>query len=296
MLVSSSMQTPMTSYDAKPSRLEDRYVRAGGIETRYWSVGDPSAPKLVLLHGIGCSIEDWAQNLPALAQTRHVLVPDFVGFGRSDKPDDAPYTLAFFADFVRDFLDAVGVAKTSLCGLSLGGGVAITFARRFPERLERLVLVAPAGLGREVWWLFRWLTPPGIGELFMRRMNRASTARTLRAMVHDPASVTDELIDLHTAFGALPGQRAAFLKTLRAGVGFGGMRPSAYRPVLEALSSIAAPTLLVWGRQDPILPFSVGEAVAARCPAVTLHAIEACGHLAPLEQPREFERAVLDFL
>jgi len=275
---------------------EDRYLRAGDIETRYWSVGEPSAPALLLLHGIGQCVEDWAEVVPALAQTHHVLVPDLVGFGRSEKPKEAPYTLAYFSEFVRDFLDAAGVERASLCGLSLGGATAITFARRFPARLERLILAAPAGLGPQCWWLFRWLTLPGFGELFLRRTTRAGMARILRALVHDPSSVPEDLIDLHTAHAALPGRREAFLKTLRSGVRFRGVRPSTYQPTLETLTRMAAPTLLIWGRQDPMFPISVGEQAAARCPALTFHPIEACGHLAPLEQPGEFARAVLDFL
>ena len=108
---------------------QDRYVRVGSINTRYRIQGAGSP--VVLIHGIGSSLEDWDLNFAPLAEQHCVWALDLVGNGRSDKPA-APYTMAYFSNFVRDF-SAQGLDRVSLVGSSLGGTVTLDFAIRYPE-------------------------------------------------------------------------------------------------------------------------------------------------------------------
>jgi 2-hydroxy-6-oxonona-2,4-dienedioate hydrolase len=114
---------------------------------RYLDYGPPGRKILILLHGLGASAERWSHVIPALSRYYRVIVPDIIGFGYSDKPRDADYTIDFFIDdFFRPFLDNLGISKTSIIGSSFGGHIATEFAIRFNHRVEKLVLVSPAGV------------------------------------------------------------------------------------------------------------------------------------------------------
>ncbi len=116
--------------------LQDRYVKVGSINTRYWQLGN-SGSVVILLHGGGGYIELWKSNILELAQHHRVYAFDMVGAGRSDKPN-AEYTFDFMARFTRDFMAALNIHHASLIGTSAGGGVALTFALKFPELLDKL--------------------------------------------------------------------------------------------------------------------------------------------------------------
>src|SRR5579884_1306110 len=117
-------------------------------------------PVLVLLHGITCSSETWADVIPALAAKFTVIAPDLLGHGRSSKPK-ADYSVGAYASAVRDLLLALGHGRATVVGHSLGGGIALQFAYQFPQMVERLVLVSSGGLGPEVHPIFRMAAVPG---------------------------------------------------------------------------------------------------------------------------------------
>ncbi|MFY9315002.1 MAG: alpha/beta fold hydrolase [Burkholderiales bacterium] len=278
--------------DGDPTRFVDRYIQVGTIKARYWAAGEGGAP-IVLLHGFGASVELWRFTLPALAKHHRVLAVDLPGFGRSDKPE-APYTLSYLAAFVRDFLDAMGMPRATLVGNSLGGGVALRFALDFPARLERLGLVAPAALGRGGSPLLRLMSLPGVGEL-LSRPSRAGTARLFRLATHNPAVVTDTIVDEAYQLARLPGTQRGFLGALRALVNPLGQRREIFGPILDGLPLIAAPTLVLWGRQDRFVP--VAHAGAARAiSGVRVEVWDPCGHLPMIERPGKFSALLLDFL
>src|SRR5438128_661518 len=105
--------------------MDDRFLDVGGVRARYRTAGEAGAP-VVLVHGLGGSVEIWERTMPALARDHRVYAVDLVGFGRSDKPD-AAYTIADLARFVRDFLDAAGLLRATLVGHSLGGATVLRF-------------------------------------------------------------------------------------------------------------------------------------------------------------------------
>lgn len=121
------------------------WIDAGGVRTRYIEAGDPGKPSVVLLHGIAGSLENFMANVGPLSKHFHVLAFDFVGTGLSDKPDH-PYEIKEYVKQLSDFLSAKGIEKTSLIGLSLGSWVTMSFAAKYPERVDKVVLIAPAGL------------------------------------------------------------------------------------------------------------------------------------------------------
>src|SRR5262249_45255415 len=134
-----------------------QYRRVHGYRRAFVYAG--SGPALLLLHGIGDSSETWRALLPTLARTHTVIAPDLLGHGRSDKPR-ADYSVAGYANGMRDLLSVLGIDRATVVGHSLGGGVAMQFAYQYPERCERLVLVATGGIAREVNPLLRLAAAP----------------------------------------------------------------------------------------------------------------------------------------
>src|SRR6059058_4457174 len=133
-------------------------IRLHGQPVSYHRSGE--GPLLVLVHGITSSSRAWERVLPLLAQHHTVIAPDLLGHGRSGKPR-GDYSLGAYASGIRDLLSILGIAKATIVGHSLGGGIAMQFAYQFPERVERLVLVDSGGLGSEVSLVLRAATLPG---------------------------------------------------------------------------------------------------------------------------------------
>ena len=141
---------------APAMRVESRIVHG---YRRVFRIGG-SGPALLLIHGIGDSSQTWRNVLPELARTHLVIAPDLLGHGRSAKPR-ADYSVAAYANGMRDLLGVLGIDRVTLVGHSLGGGVAMQFAYQFPEKTERMVLVASGGAGRGVSPMLRAATLPG---------------------------------------------------------------------------------------------------------------------------------------
>ncbi len=273
---------------------EDRYVRIGQINTRYWLQGEGKTP-LLLVHGLGGFIENWQPCLPLLAERHRVCAVDLPGHGRSDKPLSASYAATELAAFVEQFATTLKLDRLNLVGHSLGGAVALNFALNYPDRVEKLALVESAGLGKEGAFALRLLSVPLVGEL-LSRPSRAGTEKMLKTFVYDQAVVTDDLVELHYGMGTLPGAQQTFLKTLRAAANLWGQKQTMVGPIIQRLSAIQRPTLVVWGRQDPVLPVAHAEVAGTGIPNARVEILEQCGHALMLEQTEAFTGLLLDFL
>lgn len=278
----SSVQTPT-----------DRYVRLGEINTRYWAVGE-QGPAVVFLHGLGGCAEDWLANIRVVGAQHRAYALDLAGSGRTDKRI-TEYTLAYAAEFVRAFLDAMRIEEATLIGNSMGGAVALQCALQFPRRVTKLVLVGSAGLGRELNPVFRLASLPLLGRWAMRT-SRSQVVRFMRVCVFDSVHVTDDFVDCHYVPLAAPGGRETLHAILRAGVGLRGVRRDVLRPLFEGLPGINAPALVIWGRQDRILPVTHARVAEERLPNARVHVFDRCGHMPQVEHPGRFNALVLDFL
>jgi 4,5:9,10-diseco-3-hydroxy-5,9,17-trioxoandrosta-1(10),2-diene-4-oate hydrolase len=272
---------------------QDQYIQVGQILTRYWALGDGGMP-VILLHGIGDSVENWMRSIRALALGHRVYAVDLVGSGRSGKPDVA-YSFEHFARFVNGFMMSLGIHCASLAGHSLGGAIALTYAIQFPEKVDKLVLVSSGGLGRNISPRFRLATLPFVGE-WLTRPSRERVARSLRKCFHDPALVSEELIELKHEIAALPGAHDTYLSTVRTLGSLRGLRHDVVRPILDNLYTINAPTLIVWGRHDRILPLAHAHAAKKRIPNAQLRILDCCGHLPQVECPEAFNALAAEFL
>jgi pimeloyl-ACP methyl ester carboxylesterase len=271
----------------------DQYVRVGQISTRFWKTGDEGST-VVLVHGLGTSVERWAPNIEDLSKHHRVFALDLIGAGRTDKPS-VSYSVADLARFLHDFMAAQGVERASVIGASLGGGVSLQFAIHYPEKLEKLVLVGSAGLGRECPLAVRLCTLPLAGEI-LTRPTRKGTARFFTSLVHDPSVVTDEVVDRAWQLRTLPGAHKAWLSTLRDNYDLWGLHAETLRSTVENLGAITAPTLVVWGREDRIVPVAHAYVAEQGIPNARLRIFDSCGHVPQLEYSAEFNALVSEFL
>ncbi len=271
----------------------DSYVKVGPYNTRYWEAGRKGSAVL-LVHGLGGSVENWSQNIGPLSKRHRVYALDLPGFGRTDKAP-IPRTLYDLVDFIAQFMGKVGIDKASLAGNSLGGGLVLQFAAQYPALTEKLILADSAGLGRDVRIDLRACAVPCLGE-WLTRHSRNTVVSLWRKIVYDPALVSDELVDLTYELYRLPGAREALLTTLRAGIDLGGQRKKLVEELRRNLPAITAPVLITWGRQDGIIPLKHAEAGRRQLARSEVYVFEECGHMPQFEHPDLFNELALRFL
>ena len=273
---------------------QDRTIQIGKIRARYWDEGSQGEP-VVLIHGLGGYVENWLPSFDALAAQHRVVAVDLPGHGRTEKPTDVAYGVENLAGFVKDFMAALQIKRAHVVGHSVGGAVATRLVLMHPATMDRLALVAPAGFGKEFHPMVRLSTAPILGEL-LTRPSRSGSADFARTAVHDPAVITDELIELDYQMALQPGAQAASLRTLRGLCSPFGQKKSLYGVHVSRLASITNPVLVIWGRQDRVIPAAHAEVAAKGLPNVRVQLLDNCGHMPMLEQADAFNASLLEFL
>ena len=258
-----------------------------GGHVRYRDEGDGTP--VVLVHGIGLSLEDWTEQHELLAGRGYRVVSlDLAGFGESD-PLSEPYSLPALARFLEAFLDAVGIAGPAhLVGNSLGGAVAMQLAVQSPERVRSLVLADSAGFGREVALPVRMMSVRPLGQLLLGKPSPASARRLELSLFHDPALVTDERVNRGFLLASRPNATRVFLDTAAALGTFRGSREAWRKELMDGVAAQRVPALVVWGDKDKIFPFAQLAAAGTLLPHARTHAFPDTGHMPQIERAEEF--------
>ena len=268
------------------AREHGRYVSIAGIDTFVVTLG--TGPDIVLLHGNPSSTYSWRHFIPRLAEQHRVHALDFPGYGFSAKPADAPYTASWQAGHVAAYMDAAGIESAIVIGNSMGGEIASEIAAIYPRRVRGLVLLAPGGLpSGEIDTpplAIRLAMLPGAGTLAPLFPLRMMIGATLRDAYFDPALVTDADIDAYTAPLKSRGGLTAFLTRVTRDDSFDRSK---------LVATIRAPTLVVLGEVDRLVPLSVGRAYHDLIAGSELAVIERAGHV-PQEERPEATLAVVD--
>jgi pimeloyl-ACP methyl ester carboxylesterase len=256
----------------------DKFATVYGAKIHFVEAGT-GAP-LILIHGLADDVAVWDSVIPPLAASFRVIALDQIGFGRSDKPL-LSYRVSTFVDFLDGFLNELKIKRASLVGNSLGGWVAAAFTLAHPERVERLVLSDAAGYAA----LAKTMDPRALSAL---RLASRDDIRYLGPLTfHDKRFYED--VDL------------TFKQRVTAGDGYtvsqflGSMIRG--EDVLDGrLGAIHKPTLIVWGREDRLIPLNFAERFHKEITGSRLEVIDNCGHMPHVECPKEFVTAVLEFL
>lgn len=263
----------------------DDTIRVDGIEICYEIRG--KGDNLVLLHGTGIGRQAWDGVIAAVSKHYTAIAPDLPGFGCSDMPD-IPYSVPFYAECLNKWMHQLELEKCAVAGVSMGGAVAATLAASHPDKAGKLILVAPAGL-----------TPPQ-GEFvkpsrfmdanfWLLSHNKDMFTRSLEDLFYDKNKIPEGLADGMWSRMKNPDYRRALLRNAqylaKADTAFPGL-----------LSAIKAPTLVVWGQEDRIIPATDAERFADLIPNADLLILGRCGHAVPLEKGEALADAMLSFL
>jgi pimeloyl-ACP methyl ester carboxylesterase/putative sterol carrier protein len=272
-----------------------RTVDAGGIETFYLEAGQ--GPPVVLLHGLGATNASMLPTLSALAADHRVLAPDLPGFGDSAKPT-VEYGPPFFATWLQEFLDAVGVGSAILVGNSMGGRIAIETALVAPARVERLVLFAPSLAFKR----FREATPvvrllsAQVGALPLM-IPRSIVMASLRIMFARPERLRDAWYDgaadeFARVFATSRGRTALFSATQQIyceeAHGESGF--------WDRIGAVRCPALFLWGDCDQLVPARFARHVTEALPHARSMILDDCGHVPQFEHAAKTHRLVREFL
>ncbi len=227
-----------------------QHVDVAGVDIAYVdsdsTAGDDKTP-LVFIHGLSSYLGFWEYQLPELSRDRRVLALDLPGFGASGRPD-APYTPPWYGDVVVDWMDAIGLDRAVLVGHSMGGQIALTVALEHPERVEALVLAAPAGFETfkpgAARWMKDWWTEGRATEA-----SEAELRATFETLVFNRKDAgTERLLEERVRMSGTPAFRGTSVAVSRAVAGMLDF------PVADRLSEIGVPTLIVYGTDDRMIP------------------------------------------
>lgn len=255
------------------------------------------APTLVMLHGGGpgaSGVANYHQNLPELTKRFRVLMPDQPGFGGSYRPSEQELEersiTQIAVDALIEALDAHGVGTFHLLGNSLGGAAAIALAQQHPDRVERLVLMAPGG-----GWLPFGPTPTeGQKEMWKYYNGEGPTLKKMKSfigvMTAEPKKWAATAEARYEA--SLDPSHIEFYHLLNAHFA----KRRGMDPLWRDLHKVKAPTLLLWGRDDRTITLEGAQIMLKYIRDVQLHVFGSCGHWVQVERQAEFERLVTDFL
>ncbi|HTY92023.1 MAG TPA: alpha/beta hydrolase [Methanocella sp.] len=256
-----------------------------GINVSYRVEG--KCEPLILLHGMAFSHDVWDKTIRQASKFFTIYAPDLPGFGCSDKPD-VSYGLDFYVEFLKKFADTLKIHKCFIAGMSMGGEIAAAFAARYPDRVDRLVIVDANGFSPLIKGI-RTLTVLG-SPLYIRMFNSRSMLKNYMAnMLYDTKALDEELIDKEWARMRDPAYRASLSKN------------SKYLSTVDEafpglIRGIKARTLIIWGKDDTILPVDDAYKFMESIPGSEVILIERCGHAPVLEKNEAFNKALLSFL
>jgi len=252
---------------------------------------------LVLIHGLGTNAKAWNQNIAALAEHFRVIALDLPGYGKSDK-GYFKFSMGFHAEVIAGLLDALNIEKAVLVGHSMGGQIAMTAALNYPDKISKLVLIAPAGLERftegEAAWFKKAVNPTFVKETPIRNID-ANAKSNFYEMPDEAEFLITERIQMRKADG-FELYCYAVAKNVEAMVD---------GPVYERLEEIVQPTLIIFGENDALIPnpylhggftSDIGAIGKEKIPNSRLEMIPECGHLVPMEKPELTNRLIEEFI
>jgi len=259
---------------------------ANGYRMHYLDAGEGEV--VVFLHGSGPGASghsNFKGNYPFFVKAGcRCIIPDLVGYGFSDKPDDRDHPLSFFVECIKQTLDVAGVDRCTLVGNSLGGAVAIGLALDYPQLVEKLILMAPGGLSE----LAEYQQMPGMQKVFqVFGSGEAVTPAVMKdlfatGLMHNPEHATDELVE----------ERMQVMQIMN-----GHVMATMQIPVLvDELHKIDCPVLGFWGMDEQMMPDNGIRAMTDNLKHLRLILINECGHWVMVEHEGMFNRACLDFL
>jgi len=271
------------TYAAQPTD----FVVVSGVRLHVRDEGPRNAPALVLLHGFGSSLHTWEAWAETLARDYRVIRFDFPGSGLSAADPGNDYRDARTKQVLLALLDKLRVERATLIGNSMGGRVAWSFAAQHPTRVQRLVLISPDGFASPGFEYGKAASVPFTMEFMRYVLPKPLLTMSLVPAYANPAAITDDIANRYYDMMLAPGARAALLAR---------MRQTVLTDPVPVLQHIDAPTLLLWGTKDQMIPFGNSADYTRALPHATLIPLPGLGHLPFEEAPERSLVPLLEFL
>ena len=253
------------------------HVQAGPHRLHYLEAG--SGPPLLLVHGLGSSaMQDWGRLVAPLGRQFHVYAPDLPGFGRSERPPDADYSIPMQVAAVRSFMDTLEIDRARVAGISMGGWIVSRLASESPERVERLVVVDGAGMESD---------GSDIPADALLPRDEEGVRRLIATVRHDPPATPSFVVrDILARRLQEEWIIRRALVAMRDGDDW----------LNGTLARADMPILIIWGKQDVLIPLEYGTALQAEFPRAQLEVLDGCGHVPIADCPEAFDRVFLRFM
>lgn len=262
-------------------------IDVAGQPTLVHDVG--AGPPVVLLHGSGpgvSAVANWRLTMRPLAEAgNRVIAPDQLGFGKTVPPADHDYTIDSWVQHTLALLDSLSLERVSVVGNSFGGAIAIRLATRHPARVDKLALMGPVGVPFEL--------TPALDAAWGYEPSVAAMKELLGLFAYDKSLVNDDLAELRYTASIADG----------ADKRFAAMFPSPRQRWIDAMvtpdaeiAAAQAPTLIVHGREDEVIPLSTSQRLLALIGPAELHVFGRCGHWTQIERAADFNHLLIAFL
>jgi pimeloyl-ACP methyl ester carboxylesterase len=275
-------------HDAAGAELPGRLVEAAGCEAYVIDGGGEGSP-VVLLHGFGDTADCWRRVVPPLTRDHRVVAIDIPPFGRSRGPELSNGTglVDWYPDFFSALVEELGLDEVTLVGHSLGGAIAMHATLERPDRVGRLALIAPAGLGHGAPWWWHAVAGRPINWAAFLRLPNPIAGQAIKAgmrgfleerLLYDPRRLEDVI----EHFVSLHGGRRQLEELLATGR---ALIPGYDGRLIERVGEIECPVTVIWGREDRLAPVDHADAFEAAVQHAQVHALERCGHYPQIERP-----------
>jgi pimeloyl-ACP methyl ester carboxylesterase len=278
---------PRATAEARWATAPSSFVQAAGVRLHVRDTGPRDAPAILLLHGFGSSLHTWDEVAARLDRDFRVIRLDLPGFGLTGPDPTGDYTDARSGAVLGALLDALGIARAHVVGSSMGGRIAWRFAADHPERVERLVLMAPDGFASPG---LEYGRAPRVGplmQLLPLTLPKPLVARGMAPAYADPSAMTPDLVERYHAMLIAPGVRRAILDRMQQHV---------LVPPEPILAGIRAPTLLLWGAQDRMVPATNADDYLRAMPDARSLVLPGVGHVPMEEVPAAVADAIRAFV
>lgn len=271
-----------------------RYIELDGFELHYRDQGSPDKPVLVLIHGVVASLHTWDAWVPAFAADYRIIRFDVPGFGLTGPARDGQYSAERMIKVLGLLLDALGVNRASIAGNSLGGYIAWNFALAQPQRVDKLVLIDPAGypMGK-VPWMIAAAALPGATLAMPLWMPRALIAQGIKEVYGEPARIKPGVIERYNDLTRRPGNRRAMMQIFRVLL---EVNRQELHTTPARVAQIKAPTLLLWGERDRWISPQHVRLWQRDLPGIRVKTYAGVGHIPMEEIPQQSAADALRFL